>query len=53
MDEFYERRNQVLKHLKEVEEFTTGPTPVLVDQLVEITRKELKRIKKKEQKLNT
>jgi len=36
-----------------VEEFTTGPTPILVDQLVETTKKELKKIKKKELKLNT
>jgi hypothetical protein len=43
----------VLGHLKVVTEFTEGKTPILIDNLIEATKKDLKKIKKKEQKLNT
>jgi phage-related tail protein len=53
LDDFYGRREQVMKHLEIVSEFTIGETPELLDQLIEMTKKDLKKIKKKEQKLNT
>ena len=53
LDDFYDRRQQVLTHLNNVSEFTQGNTPILLDTLIETTKKDLKKIKKKEQKLNT
>ena len=53
LDDFYDRRQQVLGHLNTISEFTQGNTPILLDTLIESTKKDLKRIKKKEQKLNT
>ena len=53
LDDFYDRRQQVLSHLNNVSEFTQGQTPILLDTLIETTKKDLKKIKKKEQKLNT
>lgn len=41
-----------MKHLKNVEEFTTGSTPIMLDSLVEKSTKQLKKITKKEAKLN-
>jgi len=36
-----------------VKKFTYGNTPIMVDQLIEGMNKDLKRISKREQKLNT
>ena len=52
LEDFYNRQNQVVKHLKNVEEFTTGGTPIMLDSLVEKSTKQLKKITKKEAKLN-
>ena len=43
----------MVKHLGTIEEFTMGDVPVMLDQLVETAKKDLKKIKKKETKLNT
>ena len=53
LDDFYNRQEQVLGHLKVIKEFTVGPGPVLIDGLSESLKKELKQIKKKETKINT
>lgn len=53
LDEFYDRRAQVLKHLSEVATFTEGSVPVMLDGLIDCTKKDLKKIKKKEAKLNS
>ena len=53
LDEFYDRQAQVLKHLGEVSAFTEGGVPVMLDALIDCTKKDLKKIKKKETKLNT
>jgi len=43
----------VLKHLGEVSAFTEGGVPVMLDALIDCTKRYLKKIKKKETKLNT
>ena len=43
----------MLKHLGEVSAFTEGGFPVMLDALIDCTKRDLKRIKKKETKLNT
>ena len=43
----------MLTHLNTIHDFTVGPTPIMLDKLIECTKKELKKIKKKEEKLNT
>lgn len=53
LDEFYDRQTQVLKHLQEVSAFTEGGVPVMLDALIDCTKRDLKKIKKKETKLNT
>ena len=53
LDDFYNRQEQVLGHLKVIKEFTVGPGPVMLDGLTESLKKELKQIKKRETKLNT
>ena len=39
--------------MKVVKEFTVGPGPVMLDGLVDGMKKELKQVKKREQRLNT
>ena len=53
LDDFYERQTQVLSHLQHVDDFTQGQCPILIDQLIETCKKDLKKIKKRELKLNT
>ena len=43
----------MLKHLGEVSAFTEGGVPVMLDALIDCTKRDLKKIKKKETKLNT
>ncbi len=51
LQDFFSRRDQVMQHLDVVKTFTHGKVPVMLDSLVEGVRKELKRIKKKEDRL--
>lgn len=39
-------------HLAQIQEFTHGHTPLMLDLLVEMCKKDLKRIAKREQRLN-
>lgn len=43
----------VLGHLDQINQFTIGEVPMMLDILIEKAKKDLKRIKKKEQALNT
>lgn len=53
LDDFYHRKQVVLSHLQKVEEFTVGQVPFMIDMIIEGCKKDLKKIKKKEHKLNT
>ena len=53
LEDFYHRKQTVMEHLQRVEEFTIGQVPIMIDMVIEGSKKDLKKIKKKEQKLNT
>ena len=52
IDAYYERQQQVKYHLKEVQNFVYGDAPLMLDRLITMAKKDLKKITKKEEKMN-
>ena len=52
LDAYYERQQQVKYHLMEVQNFAWGETPLMLDRLVTVAKKDLKKIDKKEERIN-
>ena len=53
MDDYYERRDQVLGHIKQIADFTFSQIPFMLDNVVNSCKEDIKKIKKKEKKLNS